>query len=626
MGASASLSSKSVSVPPTRGLTEFSGTFSQRASQLSWLLGAGASAQSFVPTAAQLIDLLLKHLYCREHHVSLDQVDLTDPLVRRRIHTLYSGQGGLPDLDDTAFYSAVFERAFTQPQDRASFVERWVRDTKPNYGHHVLAALAATGLASLVVTTNFDPLVERALNPALDEQLFEGRQLEVADLDNAGRALSALAASRWPLLVKIHGDYRSERLKNLAEELLEQDEQLRRAVTGALGRFGLVVVGYSGRDVSVMRMLSEALELSTPFPGGLFWVHRPQDNLASQVTDLLCAARSAGVDAVAVQATSFVELMTQLALVVELPDRARRWLAARTPEPIRGTDPPLLAPAGSGPQIRLNAIPVLSLPDHARALDWATPQPISRLRSALRAAGVNATLGFADGRPVAFGPDELVQSALAPVGITMAAKTAPLRLAADCDNIDSQAVGLVSEALAVGLGRIPGLTHVLRGHGGHQLRIRNADSDALSGIRSACGGLIAGELHVAGRREVALPWAEAVTLTLEARNAQWWLLLTPEIWTRPSPLSRNGQPSPSDDETAELRATAKEFIRARLANRYNRQYGELLQAWVRLVLGSTGGTIASYRISDRDGVDAVVVLGSRAAMSRPLLTYSGTVT
>lgn len=150
MGASASSPSESAPAPPGRGLTEFSGTFSQRAGQLGWLLGAGASAQSFVPTAGQLIDLLLKHLYCREHHVPVGQVDLTDLLVRRRIHALYSGQGGLPDLDDPAFYSAVFERAFTEPQDRASFIEQLVRDAKPNYGHHVLAALAATGLASLV--------------------------------------------------------------------------------------------------------------------------------------------------------------------------------------------------------------------------------------------------------------------------------------------------------------------------------------------------------------------------------------------------------------------------------------------------------------------------------------------
>lgn len=118
-------------------------SFSQRAPRLAWVLGAGASAQSFVPTADQLVDALLWQIYCTERAVSIDSLDPTDRHERRRLHQTYSGQQGLPRDDDPSFYSEVFERAYASSQDRAAFIESQVRQAIPNYGHQVLAALVA---------------------------------------------------------------------------------------------------------------------------------------------------------------------------------------------------------------------------------------------------------------------------------------------------------------------------------------------------------------------------------------------------------------------------------------------------------------------------------------------------
>jgi len=174
-------------------LSEFARSFAQRAPQLAWFLGAGASAQSFVPTADHLVDILLRQIYCTERAVPVDSIDLGDRHERRRLHEIYSGQLGLPKIADPRFYSEVFGRAYPNSEDRAAFIRSLVREKTPNYGHQVLAALVAADSLRLVVTSNFDPLIERAINPVLDAEFFDGRQLEIADLDNPGRAAGALA-------------------------------------------------------------------------------------------------------------------------------------------------------------------------------------------------------------------------------------------------------------------------------------------------------------------------------------------------------------------------------------------------------------------------------------------------
>jgi len=57
----------------------------------------------------------------------------------------------------------------------------------------------------------------------------------------------------------LHGDFRYQSIKNLADDLLTQDKDLGKCLASAGNRFGLVVAGYSGRDESVMALIEEAL-------------------------------------------------------------------------------------------------------------------------------------------------------------------------------------------------------------------------------------------------------------------------------------------------------------------------------------------------------------------------------
>ena len=599
-------------------LSEFARSFAQRAPRLAWLIGAGASAQSFVPTADQLIDVLLRHMYCTERGVPIDSIDLGDRHQHRLLHQIYSGQLGLPHRDDPRFYSDVFERAYSSPEDRAAFIESLVREASPNYGHHVLAALVSANSLRLVVTTNFDPLIERAINPVLDAEFFDGRQLEVADLDNPGRATRALAADRWPLLVKVHGDYRSEHLKNLSIELREQDSELRRTTTSALTRFGLMVAGYSGRDESVMRMLRDVLALPTPYPAGLVWVKRPQDELASSVTSFLADARTAGVRTSIVTASSFVDLATRLEHAIEMPATVRRWLFDRAPSWIRRAEPAPVGTTGTAPVVRLNALPIENLPREARSLEWAAGSvPLDRLRKALRGPETDALVGIVGGLPAAFGRDSTLRARLlhSEVRVTDACRSLDLGAGAS-DEMDTQALGMITEALVVGLARQTGLRPVLRRGRSHLLRVLRQHDASLAQLRQACPGPLCGEIHnrVSSLR---LPWAEAISISLDRRRGQWWLLLNPEIWVSPWPRERYGEPDPSPDELDALFDQRKEFIRERTARRYNRQMGEILSAWTGILTRGQRTEIRTFDLADSEGIDAISVLDGGAATSLP---------
>lgn len=156
-----------------------------------------------------------------------------------------------------------------------------------------MGAFVAAGLSDLVITTNFDDLIERAVEQAQVTINDPTRnRLGVADFGNSGQVNLALCDSDFPFLVKLHGDFRDRELKNLESELQTQDANIRRAVLDASRRYGLAVVGYSGRDASAMDMLKEAVATDGAFPAGLWWMGRQPDTVLAPVKELFDACAS----------------------------------------------------------------------------------------------------------------------------------------------------------------------------------------------------------------------------------------------------------------------------------------------------------------------------------------------
>lgn len=610
--------------PPTPVPT-FARGFVLRAAQTAWLLGAGASADAHVPTASHLVDDLLATLYCSEAGLRRSEL-MRDARWQQRVRAFFDGTYGLPRFADIAFYSAVFERVYPDRDARARFVLDQLSGREPHLGQRVLAALIAAGLAPVLITPNFDTLLEDAVRPALLDAAEHLRRLTVLEPESASRAPFTMAIEARPLLIKIHGDLGAVTVKNTSEELSGHDEKLRAATMSLLSRYGLIVAGYSGRDHAVMAMLRDVLAQPTPFPAGLTWVRRPEDTLASEARDLLDEARRAGVEPVhEVEASGFIELMSELERAIDLPTPIATRLATHRPAPLRRPAPRPTGPVGDYPQVRLAALPILGVPTHARLLDGPPNVDLTAIRGELKKHRVRGVVARrAGGQLVAFGEDSGLSTALAEMGIIVTGAVVALSSASPDAAPDSVDVGLLAETLARALGRTRGISEVLRAGQRHLLRARDdhpsrpEDRQALAVLRAAIDGPVTGQLT--GPDGVQLPWAEALTLGLEWLEGKWWLLFAPDVWVR-----REFTTLPAGMSRDQARTTAARlgagFVRERVAARYNSQTGALLAAWLRLL--TAGGsverrTVDAFHLADGVGIDATFIFGTYPLVSRRL--------
>jgi hypothetical protein len=115
--------------------------------------------------------------------------------------------------------------------------ERERKLKQPTAAHRAIANLVLKGYFRLIVTTNFDRLLEQALADV-------GVQPVVISTADAVRGALPLAHSRCTL-VKINGDYLDTRLRNTRDELERYEAPLDQLLDQIFDEYGLIVCGWS---------------------------------------------------------------------------------------------------------------------------------------------------------------------------------------------------------------------------------------------------------------------------------------------------------------------------------------------------------------------------------------------
>ena len=588
---------------------------------MAWLLGAGASASAAVPTAGQIVDDLLVRLYASDFNLVRQAVDVTDPAVLARVRAHYDGIAGTPAIGSVGDYSAVLEMVLPEENARRSYLQQMIHGRAPSYGQRVLGALVSADKVRLVLTTNFDQLVEAAASDA-HSYASDSPVLHVAALGSTDRAVRSLADGTWPLLIKLHGDFGESRLKNLSSELQRQDEGLRRAVVDASRRFGLVVVGYSGRDESVMDMLREAVAQPGAWPHGIWWLAREPDGLLPVVRTFLDEAQRGGVGVNVVRVENFDEAMGSLATQAELSEALRTYVDGLRP---RGTLTPAPFPRGDAPAfpvLRLNGLPVLSAPTRAWRASVRPGLKAEDVRTQLRTGGWRGAAVLGSGEVLALGRESSLVACLDLL-------EGPRQV--DIDMLDPggaphlRALGL--EALSRGIARrLPVRPIVRDGESSTRLVLVPAREDEPDGHRRSRADLqavypdpITGTVPTKfGRNENGEPrlFAEGVRLRFEFAVDNWWLLFLPFTW-----VQRDGRaaswgavaPRPVDPAAA--------WTRERWTQRKrNEVWAKVIDAWARALAG--GGDVTevwALRRAEADEADAVggrFELGATTAWSK----------
>lgn len=228
------------------------------------LLGAGASATSGVRTAQDMIDEWRSLLFDRSDR----SLTYRDWLIR---------QDWFNDPDE---YSILFELIYDQPSQRRVYIEECIKNAHPGWGYIYLTDLLANRYFDVVFTTNFDDL----LNEACYLYTEKVRPI-VAAHDSAVQGIRV--TYNRPKIIKLHGDFLYDSIKNTLAELETLESNTKRKLNQFAQEYGLIVLGYSGRDRSVMDTLELLLRDDEHYKQGVYWCIRRGTAPSSRLRSLM---------------------------------------------------------------------------------------------------------------------------------------------------------------------------------------------------------------------------------------------------------------------------------------------------------------------------------------------------
>lgn len=144
-------------------------------------------------------------------------------------------------------YSVLLEEIASSPDERRAILHRYIEPDEqdreegrktPTKAHHAIAQLVRAGYVRVIVTTNFDRLMENALR----EQGIEPTVVASAD---ALAGAEPLTHSHCYVL-KLHGDYKDARILNTDQELSAYPDGYNRLLDRIFDEHGLIICGWSG--------------------------------------------------------------------------------------------------------------------------------------------------------------------------------------------------------------------------------------------------------------------------------------------------------------------------------------------------------------------------------------------
>ncbi|QIO09386.1 SIR2 family protein [Acinetobacter lanii] len=250
----------------------------------SIFLGAGASVTSGINSGGHLVHNWRKEIYEQycgdyyskniEHNAELlNEDDAKD----RAINYLIREQGHWYNPQNE--YSSLFERKFDLPSQRRRFVESLVDEKLPSIGYLHLITLINNSYFNTIFTTNFDDLINEAFY-----QFSNTRPLICAH-DSAVGSVSVI--SKRPKIIKLHGDYLYDDIKNTIKETESLEQNIKEKFIEFTKDNGLIIVGYSGQDRSILDVLNYLLQQEEYLKNGLYWCFRADDEINHEVRKIL---------------------------------------------------------------------------------------------------------------------------------------------------------------------------------------------------------------------------------------------------------------------------------------------------------------------------------------------------
>ena len=263
-----------------------------------FIIGSGASVSSGIPTGAGLEAQWMKEM---EESPGLDEIGEVAKTLEEHLEYKFeeireaweeTKKSGTP-LPSDYYFDLYKLRFFPNHRNGYHYLEKIMANRNPGFGYHPLALMLTDGSGSnLVITTNFDSLIEDALFFYTDDKpLVINHELlaEYAGDPNIKR----------PVIAKVHRGIFFDPL-NQPEETNGLKGIWRDVLASVFQSYTPIVIGYGGGDNSLMNFLEDS-ELK--MKNGIYWCYLEKYGLPSEKIQRLIKdkngylVRTAGFDA-----------------------------------------------------------------------------------------------------------------------------------------------------------------------------------------------------------------------------------------------------------------------------------------------------------------------------------------
>lgn len=192
------------------------------------LLGSGLSRSAGIPTGWEITLELIRRVAALQDP---DNEPPEDPLA------WWQDRYGKPP----EYSELIAELAPTQAE-RRTLLERFFRPREDGYGqpgaaHLATAELIKNGYIRVVITTNFDRLLETALTEVGVDPTIISHAAHIA----GARPIQHAECT----LIKVHGDYQDDTVRNTAQELADYDPAMEELLRRIIDEHGMIISGWS---------------------------------------------------------------------------------------------------------------------------------------------------------------------------------------------------------------------------------------------------------------------------------------------------------------------------------------------------------------------------------------------
>ncbi|MEJ8605595.1 SIR2 family protein [Riemerella anatipestifer] len=273
------------------------------------LFGAGCSISSDIQSADDCIWEWKKIIYKSNNPNAQDWIEnYKDSKVQDIIQKWIDNQGTYIQKGSVEEYSFYAQKCFPIDENRRQYFQKICSNKEPSVGYRVIPILLKQGMLDSIWTTNFDDLI----NVACINAKVQAIDISLGTVERINQRTQN--KNELPI-IKLHGDYKYGPLKNSSQELQSQDETLRNKFIDYLSDKNLIVIGYSGRDSSLMDTLKKAY--TKPGAGILYWCGYG-DDINTDVSKLLQHIEEHGRQAFYISTDGFDNTMLNISkLIVE---------------------------------------------------------------------------------------------------------------------------------------------------------------------------------------------------------------------------------------------------------------------------------------------------------------------